>query len=162
MLLLISQRDQLVLSKVDFKTRHTVFLSVPGLQQHLPRGPSPPKRGYSRGTSTVTRPTLTSPTQFEDRPVQARDLADFKSDMTSLIQDMIESSLSSLPPSLKPSLAVRETPLKIELKRSLEIKILLPNKWIKSILQRERKESCWPLRKRTLIYIKGILTLLNW
>ena len=47
-----------------------------------------PKRDYPRGTSRVTRPTLS-------RPVQAQDLANFKSDMTSLIQDMIQSSLSS-------------------------------------------------------------------
>ena len=154
MLSLIRQRDQLVPSEVDLKTRHTVFLSVLGQQQQLPRGPSPPKGATLEGQAWVTRPTPTSPIQSEDRPVQARDLADFKSDMTSLIQDMIQSSLSSFASqlSLKLSLGVRETPLKIELKRSLEIKILLPNrwiKWIKSILQRERKESCWPLTKRT-------------
>ena len=74
-----------------------MLLSVPGLQQQqqqLPRD-SCPLKGYPRGTSTVTRPTPSSPIKVKDRPVQAQDLADFKSDMTSSIQDMIQSSLSS-------------------------------------------------------------------
>ena len=111
-----------------------------------------PKRDYPRGTSTVTRPTpssptLSSPIKIQDRPVQAQDLANFKTDMTSLIQDMIQSSLSSLPPSLKIALGVRETLFKIKLKRSLEIKIEIWS-WIMWIPQKGRKES-WPLRKRT-------------
>ena len=45
-----------------------------------------PQRDYPRGT--VTKPTQAS-------PKHAQDLANFKSDMTSLIKDMIQSSLST-------------------------------------------------------------------
>ena len=63
-----------------------------------------PGRDYPRGTSTITKPsesstvikTSTTNKPVSGRPVQAHDLADFKTDMTSLIQDMIQSSLSSL------------------------------------------------------------------
>ena len=54
-----------------------------------------PQTDYPRGTSTVTKPSQVSPKQAEDRPVQAQDLASFKSDMTTLIKDMIQSSLST-------------------------------------------------------------------
>ena len=52
-------------------------------------------RGAGTVTCTVTGPSPASPTQVEDRLVHARDLAYFKSDMTTLIQDMIQSSPSS-------------------------------------------------------------------
>ena len=48
-----------------------------------------PKRDYPRGTSTVTRSTPSSPIKIEVRPVQAQDFANFKTDITSLIQYMI-------------------------------------------------------------------------
>ena len=78
----------------QYPTREqTVFLNVKSPQRQLPRDPSLPK-GTTR-TSTVTRPTLASPINVEDRPVQAQDLPNFKTNMTSLIQDMSQSSLSS-------------------------------------------------------------------
>ena len=64
-----------------------------------------PRRDYPRGsrksstiTKTSTKPagTVTKPASVEDRPVQAQVLTNFKTDMTSLIKDMIQSSLSSL------------------------------------------------------------------
>ena len=60
-----------------------------------------PKRDYPRGTSTITKPTPSSPINVEDRLVQAQDLAYFKTDMTSLIQDMIQSILSLFASQLK-------------------------------------------------------------
>ena len=62
------------------------------------------RRDYPRGTSTITKPresntvikTSTTTKPVSGRPVQAQYLADFKTDMTSLIQNMIQSSLSSL------------------------------------------------------------------
>ena len=74
-----------------------------------------PRRDYPRGTCTITKPretrvsstiiktstatkpasTVTKPASVEDRPVQAQVLTNFKTDMTSLIKDMIQSSLSS-------------------------------------------------------------------
>ena len=77
--------DQLVLNVVDLKIRHIVFLNVPGPQRQLPRDPALPK-----GTTQEGPPS--SPINVEDRPVQAQGLANFKTDMTSLIHDMIQSS----------------------------------------------------------------------
>ena len=61
------------------------------------------ERDYPRGTRRVTKPTLSSPIKIEDRPIQARDLANLKTDMTSLIQDMIQSSLGSFASQFKDS-----------------------------------------------------------
>ena len=66
-----------------------------------------PRRDYPRGTSTVTRPSQASPEQAESRPVHAQHLEIFKADMTSMVADMLESSL--LPPSLSLTLGARES-----------------------------------------------------
>ena len=95
MLSLISQRDQLefvVNNKSDRSVKrsrsqdqtHSVSKRAKAATTNSQRSLSP-KRDYPRGTSTVTRPNPTSPIQSEDGPVQAQDLADFKSDMTFLI-----------------------------------------------------------------------------
>ena len=70
------------------------------LFQNLPTGlvlqhPADPQKDYLGGTSTVTKPSLVSPKHAENRPVQAQDLAAFKSDTTTLIKDGIQSSLSN-------------------------------------------------------------------
>ena len=84
------------------------LIQVPGiLASKLARPETPtsqrslsPQRDYPQGT--VTKPSQASPKHAEDRPVQAQDLANFKSDMTSLIKDMIQSSLSTIASQFKP------------------------------------------------------------
>ena len=77
--------------------KHPLFQNLPGLRLtlHHPTNPSLLQRDYPRGTSTVTKPSQASPKRSEDRLVEAQDLAAFKSDMTTLIKDMIQSSLSN-------------------------------------------------------------------
>ena len=62
-----------------------------------------PSRDYPRGTSTVTRPSKASPKRAEDRPVHAQDLEVFKAHMTSMLVDMLQSSLSNFASQLKSS-----------------------------------------------------------
>ena len=62
-----------------------------------------PRRDHPRGTSTVARPSQASPEQAENRPVHAQDLEIFKADMTSMLADMLKSSLSDFASQLKPS-----------------------------------------------------------
>ena len=62
-----------------------------------------PSRDYPRGTSTVTRPSKASPKRAEDRPVHAQDLEVFKAHMTSMLADMLQSSLSNFASQLKSS-----------------------------------------------------------
>ena len=100
-----------------------------------------PRRDYPRGTCTITMPretressiisktstatkpasTIALPVSVEYRPIQAQDLANFKTHMTSLIKDWIQSSLSSFTSQFNANSGVREAPLKIRLPRSLEI-----------------------------------------
>ena len=54
-----------------------------------------PHRDYPRGTSTVTKPSQTSPEQADGRPVHAQDLEVFNADMTSMLADMLQSSPSN-------------------------------------------------------------------
>ena len=60
-----------------------------------------PRRDCPRGTSTVTRPSQASPEQAESRPIHAQHLEIFKADMTSMVVDMLESSLSNFASQLK-------------------------------------------------------------
>ena len=62
-----------------------------------------PHRDYPRGTSTVMRPSQASPKYAEDRPVHAQNLEIFKADMTSMLADMLKSSLSNFSSQLKSS-----------------------------------------------------------
>ena len=62
-----------------------------------------PRRDYPRGTSTVTRPSQVSPKHAKDRAVHAQDLEIFKADMTSMLVDMLQSSLSNFASQLKSS-----------------------------------------------------------
>ena len=55
------------------------------------RSPSP-KRDYSRGTCTVTRPSQASPRKAEHTVTPAQDLEAFKADMTSMLSDMLQAS----------------------------------------------------------------------
>ena len=57
------------------------------------RSPSP-KRDYPRGTCTATRPSQASPKRAEHTLASAQDLEAFKADMTSMLLDMLQSSLS--------------------------------------------------------------------
>ena len=57
------------------------------------RSPSP-KRDYPRGTCTATRPSQASPKQAEHSLAPAQDLEAFKADMTSMLSDMLQASLS--------------------------------------------------------------------
>ena len=52
-----------------------------------------PSRYYPRGTNSATKPSQASPRCAEDRPVHAQDLEVFKADMTSMLVDMLNSSL---------------------------------------------------------------------
>ena len=66
------------------------------------RSPSP-KRDYPRGTCTATRPSQASPKRAEHRPAPAQDLEAFKADMTSMLSDMLQSSLSKFTSQFTPS-----------------------------------------------------------
>ena len=66
------------------------------------RSPSP-KRDYSRGTCTATRPSQASPKRAERTLASAQDLEAFKSDMTSMLSDMLQASLSKFASQLNPS-----------------------------------------------------------
>ena len=64
------------------------------------RSPSP-KRDYPRGTCTATRPSQASPKKAEHTLTPAQDLEAFKADMTSMLSDMLQASLSKFPPLLQ-------------------------------------------------------------
>ena len=66
------------------------------------RSPSP-KRDYPRGTCTATRPSQASPKLAEHRPAPAQDLEAFKADMTLMLSDMLQSSLSKFASQFNPS-----------------------------------------------------------
>ena len=72
------------------------------------RSPSP-KRDYLRGTCTAIRPSQASPKWAEHTLASAQDLEAFKADMTSMLSDMLQSSLSKLPPSSIPALEAKGT-----------------------------------------------------
>ena len=52
------------------------------------------RRDYPRGTSTVTKPSQASPKRDEDRAAHAWGLEVFKANMTSILADMLKSSLT--------------------------------------------------------------------
>ena len=60
-----------------------------------------PRRDYPRGTDTATKPAQASPSCAENRPVHAQDLEVFKADMTSMLADMLNSSLAKFASQLK-------------------------------------------------------------
>ena len=60
-----------------------------------------PRRDYPRGTDTAMKPAQASPSCAEDRPVHAQDLEVFKADMTSMLADMLNSSLAKFASQLK-------------------------------------------------------------
>ena len=82
-----------MLQGLDLKTRSLVKLrlSVQGLHQHLTDPPLP------RGTCTATRPSQANPKRAEHTLTPAQDLEAFKADMTSMLSDMLQASLSSIP-----------------------------------------------------------------
>ena len=66
------------------------------------RSPSP-KRDYPRGTRTATRPSQASPKKAEHTLTPAQDLEAFKADMTSMLSDMLQASLSKFASQFNPS-----------------------------------------------------------
>ena len=66
------------------------------------RSPSP-KRDYPRGTCTATRPSQASPRKAEHTLTPAQDLEAFKADMTSMLSDMLQASLSKFASQFNPS-----------------------------------------------------------
>ena len=79
---------EIAINEIDLKD--VEIRSDPRLLQQHPTDPSLPK-----GTMHEGLVLLPSPKRAEDKPVQAQDLAAFKSDMPTLIKDIIQSSLSS-------------------------------------------------------------------
>ena len=78
----------LVLRGLDQRTRSVLKLNVPGLLQHLADPPLP------IGTCTATRPSQASPKQAEHSLAPAQNPEAFKADMTSMLSDMLQASLS--------------------------------------------------------------------
>ena len=68
----------------------------------LCRSPSP-KRDYPRGTCTATRPSQASPKRVERTLKPAQDFEAFKADMTSMLSDMLQASLSKFASQFNPS-----------------------------------------------------------
>ena len=66
------------------------------------RYPSP-KRDYPRGTCTATRPSQASPKRAERTLTPAQDLEAFKADLTSMLSDMLQASLSKFASQFNPS-----------------------------------------------------------
>ena len=67
------------------------------------RRSSSPKRDYPRGTCTATRPSQASPKWAEHTLTPAQDLEAFKADMTSMLSDMLQASLSKFASQFNPS-----------------------------------------------------------
>ena len=82
--------------EVTDRAKHARSASTPR------RSPSP-KRDYPRGTCTATRPSQASPKQAEHTLASAQDLEAFKADMTSMLSDMLQSSLSKFASQFNPS-----------------------------------------------------------
>ena len=61
------------------------------------------KRDYPRGFCTATRPSQASPKRAERTLTPAQDLKAFKSDMTSMLSDMLQASLSKFASQFNPS-----------------------------------------------------------
>ena len=66
------------------------------------RSPSP-KRDYPRGTCTASRSFQASPLRAERTLTPAQDLEAFKADMTSMLSDMLQASLSKFASQFNPS-----------------------------------------------------------
>ena len=66
------------------------------------RSPSP-KRDYPRGTCTATRPSQASPKRAEHTLAPAQDLEAFKADMTTMLSDMLQTSLSKFASQFNPA-----------------------------------------------------------
>ena len=61
------------------------------------------KRDYPRGTCTATRPSQASPKKAERKLTPAQDLEAFKADMTSMLSNMLQASLSKFASQLNTS-----------------------------------------------------------
>ena len=66
------------------------------------RSPSP-KRDYPRGTCTATRPSQASPKRAEHTLAPAQDLEAFKADMTTMLSDMLQTSLRKFASQFNPA-----------------------------------------------------------
>ena len=78
------------------KAKHARSASTPR------RSPSP-KRDYPTGTCTATRPSQASPWKAEQTVSPAQDLEAFKADMTLMLSDMLQASLSKFASQFNPS-----------------------------------------------------------
>ena len=61
------------------------------------------KRDYPKGTCTATRPSQASPKRAENTLASAQDLEAFKSDITSMLSNMLQASLSKFASQFNPS-----------------------------------------------------------
>ena len=68
-----------------------------------PRRSPSPKRDYPRWTCTATRPSQASPKRAERTLTPAQDLEAFKAEMTSMLSDMLQASLSKFASRFNPS-----------------------------------------------------------
>ena len=108
-MLRLIQVGQPVLKGLDLKTRSLTKLKLAKHARSATtsrRSPSP-MRDYPRGTCTATRPSQASPRWAEHTLATAQDLTAFKADMTSMLSDMLQSSLVNLPPSSIPDLEAK-------------------------------------------------------
>ena len=72
------------------------------------RSPSP-KTDYPRGTCTATRPSQASPKRAEHTLAPAQDLEAFKADMTTMLSDMLQASLSKFASQFNPAGGQRDS-----------------------------------------------------
>ena len=100
-MLRLMQGGQSVLKGLDLKTRSLTKLNVPGLLQHLADPPLP--RGTTLGGLAQPQGHLRPVLNGLSKHCFAQDLEAFKADMTSMLSDMLQSSLSKFASQLYPS-----------------------------------------------------------
>ena len=89
--------------ELGLKTRSLVAKGKRARSASTSRRSPSPKRDYPRGTCTATRPSQASARKAEPTVTPAQDLEAFKADMTSMLSDMLQASLSKFASQFKPS-----------------------------------------------------------
>ena len=102
-MLILMQGGQPVLRGLDLKTRSLTKPNKCARSASTSRRSPSPKRDYPRGTCTATRPSQASPKRAEHTLASAQDLEAFKADMTSMLSDMLQSSLCKFASRFNPS-----------------------------------------------------------
>ena len=92
-------QQQLIQERQQFEAALRASQAQPQPQPPI----SSPKRDYPRGTCTATRPSQASPKKTERTLAPAQDLEAFKADMTSMLSDMLQASLSKFASQFNPS-----------------------------------------------------------